>query len=157
MRVKRISIVCSLLLSTALLFSAPVSAVTTYVPQHVILINGAPPSTSLTTDIGFATIDSYYISDRLSAGVDVFNAKDDFFLGTFGAGQFTGAGTGTPTRGPNGVLVDNNNQIWAGEAIRTVKVGTLATGITHTIPTGGTARADELGLRPGGSSGGSGQ
>jgi len=148
MRVKRISIVCSLLLSAAFLFSAPVSAVTTYVPQHVILINGAPPSTLLTTDIGFATTSSYYISDRLSAGVDVFDANNDFYLGTFGAGQFTGAGTGTPTRGPNGVLVDNNNQIWAGDGNSTVKVGTLATGITHTIPTGGTARADELGFDP---------
>jgi len=104
----------------------------------------------LTTDIGFATADRYYISDRLSAGVDVFDAKDDFYLGTFGAGQFTGVGTSSANRGPNGVLVDNNNQIWAGDGNNTVKVGTLATGITHNIPTGGlsTVRADELGFDP---------
>jgi len=150
MRARRLGVVFALLIVTTLLFSVPASAVTTYQPQHVIWINGAPPSTTLTMDIGFATSDSYYIADRLSAGVDVFNAKDDFYLGTFGAGQFTGAGTSSANRGPNGVLVDDKNQIWAGDGNNTVKVGTLATGVTHVIPTGGlnTVRADELGFDP---------
>jgi len=155
MRVKRFGLFFSALFAIALLVSSPVSATSTYIQQHVIWINGAPAPNPYSTDISFADSDNYYVAATAPAAVAVFNAKDDFFLGNFGAGQFVGTGTGTACNGracggPNGVLVDDKHQIWAGDGNNTVKVGTLATGITHTIPTGGlpTTRADELGFDP---------
>jgi len=155
MRLKRFGFLFASLLVTALLVSTPVSAVTTYQPQHVIYINGAPAPNPYATDISFADTDNYYVAARTVGRVDVFNAKDDFYIGPFGAGQFVGPGTGTacngrPCGGPNGVLVDNQHQIWAGDGNNTVKVGTLAAGVTHVIPTWGlpTTRADELAFDP---------
>jgi len=155
MRLKRFGLLFSSLFVIALIVSTPVSAVTTYQQQHVILINGAPAPNPYSTDISFADTNNYYVAAKTTGGVYVFDAINDFYVGTLGLGSFVGVGTGTACNGracggPNGVLVDDQHQIWAGDGNNTVKVGTLAAGITHTIPTGGlpTLRADELGFDP---------
>ncbi len=148
MRVKRLSILFSILIPVMLLFSAPAGAGGPYAERHVMLIN-APAVTNVSTDISFADKEQrYYVADRNNKGVDVFNAEDDFYLGTFGMGKFAGVQIPRQKGGPNGVLVDDRGQIWSGDGDSTVKVGTLNAGIKHTIDTGGTQRADELGFDP---------
>jgi len=51
--------------------------------------------------------------------------------------------------GPNGTLIVNHREIWAGDGDSTVKVLSLASGqLEFTIPTGGANRADEMCFDP---------
>src|SRR5207244_4424480 len=83
------------------------------------------------------------------------------YLGTMtGSGSLAFQNTGVrATSGPDGVLTDKAGNIWAGDGNSTIKMGTLATGVTESIstciaaaPYGGNAanckRADELSYDP---------
>ena len=68
----------------------------------------------------------YYLAEGGNAGVDVFDAENDLYLGRIGG--FHGVGTADDPcgpiegMGPSGVLVTSDNHLWADDAHGTVKV-----------------------------------
>jgi hypothetical protein len=137
---------------------------------------GPPPATS-SFDISFVKNDiaKYILADRTNNAVDLFNAGALTFTGYIGQGGFVGNFTGPCGQprgcaGPNGVLIDNNNNVWAGdgpaadcsttacrcvagETTSMVKEYTLApssgaTGRLACLDTGGNFRADEMAFDP---------
>ena len=110
-------------------------------------------------DISFVepAIGLYVLGDRSNNAVDMVDTHSNAFLGFCGHNQFQGAvpnpnGTiNNNVSGPNGVLIRDNREIWAGDGDSTVKVFDVAgcgetTVPSHTIPTGTPAdkRADEM-------------
>lgn len=92
-------------------------------------------------------IDLYILADRTNASVDFFDARDDTFTGRVGG--FRGAQATTSISGPNGVVVVDHKEVWAGDGDSTVKVIDIATfQITDTISTHGKFRADEVSYDP---------
>ncbi len=94
-------------------------------------------------------IDLYVLADRTNGSVDFIDSSDDTFIGRIGG--FKGVALnqdGTVNNnlsGPDGVVVVNHKQVWAGDGDSTVKVIDLATGqIVDTISTGGNFRVDEM-------------
>jgi len=127
--------------------------------QTAILHPAVTPTHGLFGDIVYADQQTHrlYFADTSSAAVDVWDTQTNHFLGAM-TGGFTGL-AGFPASfdhlGPDGVLVDNLGQIWAGNGDGTVKVGDTTTlAETDSIPassipaTGQTARADEVGYDP---------
>src|SRR3984893_13577141 len=102
----------------------------------------------------------YYLAEGGNAGVDVFDAENDLYLGRIGG--FHGVGVaGDPCgpiegMGPSGVVVTADNHLWADDAHGTVKVFDLANAKppfsdvspVATISTGAQCRADEIGFDP---------
>jgi hypothetical protein len=102
----------------------------------------------------------YYLAEAGNAGVDVFDAEKDLFLGRIPG--FHGPGLqGDPCgliegMGPNGVLVTPDHHLWADDAHGTVKVFDLTKARppfddlkpVATISTGAHCRADEIGFDP---------
>jgi hypothetical protein len=92
----------------------------------------------------------YYLADRSNAAIDIFDARTNAFEGRVGG--FTGfnPAQGTPTAGPNGVVViDSRNELWASDGDSTVKVIDLQSRqIVAVISTGGVKRADEMAYDP---------
>ena len=110
-------------------------------------------------DISFVepAIGLFVLADRTNNAIDLVDTHTNTFLGFCGHNQFTGAvfnANGTVNNnvsGPDGVLIRDNREIWAGDGNSTVKVFDVAgcsetTTPTHTIPTGTAAdnRADEM-------------
>jgi hypothetical protein len=92
---------------------------------------------------------AYYLTDRSNAGIDVFDARRNTFLGRIGG--FVGVDPrGTPYSGPNGVLViESQRELWASDGDSTVKVIDLRSReIVDVINTGGAKRADEMAYDP---------
>jgi len=121
--------------------------------QTDVLHAGKLPPQGLLGDIVYADAQSnrLYFADAAKAEIDVWNTRTNRFLGAM-TGGFTGL-AGLPASfdhlGPDGVLVDNLGQIWAGNGDGTVKVGSTRTlAETHSIATGQSGRADELGYDP---------
>lgn len=121
--------------------------------ETAILHAGVTPPVGLLGDIVYADARNHrlYFADSAKAEVDVWNTRTNRYLGAM-TGGFTGL-TGVPASfdhlGPDGVLVDNLGQIWAGNGDGTVKVGSTTTlAETDSIATGQTGRADELGYDP---------
>lgn len=95
-------------------------------------------------DISFVDpkIDLYVLADRTNASVDLFDASDATFTGRIGGpGVFAGVvlnadGTANNNKsGPDGVVIVEHKEIWAGDGDSTLKVIDIATGnITDTIP-----------------------
>ncbi len=99
----------------------------------------------------------YAFSDRTNASVDVFALNDDEFIDgkrnpnfpdqinlAFQVRGFAGAFANHAVSGPDGLIVVNHSEIWAGDGNSTVKVINIASHqITDIIPTGGVERADE--------------
>jgi hypothetical protein len=102
-------------------------------------------------DISFVDpkIGLYVLSDRTNASVDFFNTSDATFIGRVPG--FKGVildATGAPNNalsGPDGVVIIDGKQVWAGDGDSTVKVIDIASfSIVDTISTGGTMRCDEM-------------
>jgi hypothetical protein len=137
---------------------------------------GPPPATT-SSDISFVKndISKYILADRTNNAVDLFNASALTFIGGIGTGGFVGIGPAVcavphACGGPNGVLIDNNNHVWAGdgpasdcttaacrcspdETTSMVKeyelaVSSGATGRLACLDTGGKFRADEMAFDP---------
>src|ERR1700730_12163167 len=121
-----------------------------------ILVPGNP----LRFDISWVdqTTARYYLAEGGNAGVDVFDAENDLYLGRIGG--FHGVGqAGDPCgpiegMGPNGVVVTPDNHLWADDAHGTVKVFELSAAqppFTDLMPistfsTGAQFRADKIGF-----------
>jgi hypothetical protein len=88
----------------------------------------------------------YFLADRSNKGIDIVDIKKGTWIGP--VMKKDGTCCNNDASGPNGVLVAGK-EIWIGDGDSTVKVADLTTmKITATIPTGGKARADELGYDP---------
>jgi hypothetical protein len=99
----------------------------------------------------------YAFADRTNASVDVFALNDNEFVDgvrnpnfpdqislLFQVHGFAGAFANHAISGPDGLIVVNHSEIWAGDGNSTVKVINIASHqITDIIPTGGVERADE--------------
>ena len=130
-----------------------VSAVTPALAQSLVPI-GAMAQTSTTVpiinsfDISYVdpATSSYVLGDRTQQAVDLFNTQtlQETFL--VGKGAFTGATGNNNTSGPDGVMIVNSNEIWAGDGNSTLKVFSM--GGTYpmiaNINTGGVNRVDEM-------------
>lgn len=100
-------------------------------------------------DISFVdpSLDLYVLSDRTNASVDFIDSNHDNFLfrvGGFKGVVLTNGVANNSLSGPDGVVIVNNREVWAGDGDSTVKVIDIATRkIVDTISTGGQFRADE--------------
>jgi hypothetical protein len=119
------------------------------------------PGNPLRFDISWVdeSTERYYLAEAGNASVDVFDARNESFLGRIGG--FHGApAVDDPCgriegMGPSGILVTPDNKLWATDAHGTVKVFEL-TGAkppfnlspTATISTGAICRSDEIGYDP---------
>ena len=102
----------------------------------------------------------YYLGDSANAGVDVFDAENNVYLGRIGGFHGLAAPddpcAGNQGMGPSGVVVTTNNQLWATDAQGIVRVFDLESAkppFTDTRPlasisTGAQCRADEIGFDP---------
>ncbi len=115
-------------------------------------------------DISFVDpkIELYVLADRTNASVDLFDSEDATFIGRVGdkcpAGNpaphfcFQGvvlnaAGTAANNNlsGPDGVVIVDHKEVWAGDGDSRIKVIDLATkSFITTISTGGSDRVDEM-------------
>jgi hypothetical protein len=131
-----------------------------------------PPPTTRSFDISFVKNDiaRYILADRTNNAVDLFNTQALTFSGGIGSGGFVGLASARTLSGPNGVLIDNNNHVWAGDgpgadcstaacrctATTTtsmvkeyeLSVSSGATGRLACLDTGGKFRADEMAFDP---------
>jgi DNA-binding beta-propeller fold protein YncE len=94
----------------------------------------------------------YYLADRSNKAIDIFDVKDNKFIGRVGG--FVGTvmkadgKVNSNKSGPDGVIAFND-EVWAGDGDSTIKVIDLKTmKITDTISTGGTTRLDEMSYDP---------
>ena len=128
-------------------------------PTAAITVGDGTAAPLNSFDISFVepAIGLYVLGDRSNNAVDMVDTHSNAFLGFCGHNQFQGAvpnpnGTiNNNVSGPNGVLIRDNREIWAGDGDSTVKVFDVAgcgetTVPSHTIPTGTPAdkRADEM-------------
>ena len=132
-----------------------------FAPTAQVTIPGAPMAS---WDISFVdpTLGQFFLGDRTHNAVDVVNTgSPPSFAEFIGQGKFTGVvtaavciargGGGNDCSGPDGVIVTNHNELWVGDGDSTVKVFDLSGSLTtptHTIPTGGKFRADEMCFNP---------
>jgi len=114
---------------------------------------GNTPLTSFDISYVDPVIGLYILADRSNASVDVVDTGTNTVVNQIGKGLFAGTGGGNnDIAGPNGVLIVNHSEVWAGDGNSTIKVFDLAgssTTPTHVISTahaGSTEqnRADEL-------------
>jgi hypothetical protein len=82
-------------------------------------------------DISFVdpVLGMYVLGDRTNKGVTVINTNTSppSLVGTL-QGGFQGAAASTALSGPNGVMIVNHQEIWAGDGDSTVKVLSVFTG-----------------------------
>ena len=98
----------------------------------------------------------YYLGEAGNAGVDVFDAENDLFLGRIRGFHGVGAPDDPCGRiqgmGPSGILVTPDNHLWATDAHGTVKAFDLTSAQPPfsdvspiaTISTGAQCRSDEI-------------
>jgi DNA-binding beta-propeller fold protein YncE len=112
----------------------------------------AVPGAPLTSfDIGFVdpATQRYYLADRSNKGLDIFDAKDNKYIGRVGG--FIGAvevngKVNNDVSGPDGVVVFDN-MAWVGDGDSTVKIIDLkAMKVVDSFSTGGKSRLDEMAL-----------
>jgi hypothetical protein len=103
-------------------------------------------------DISFVdpVLGLYLLADRTNKAVDVIDTTTNTVLVQLGATPaFAGATPSNDNAGPDGVIIVNHREVWAGDGPSQVKVIDLfSQQTTHVIPTGGVNRADELCFDP---------
>jgi DNA-binding beta-propeller fold protein YncE len=94
----------------------------------------------------------HFFADRSNKSVDIFDVKDNKFVGRVGG--FVGTvmkadgKVNSNKSGPDGVIAFDD-EVWAGDGDSTIKVIDLKTmKVTDTISTGGTTRLDEMSYDP---------
>ncbi len=120
--------------------------------EHMVLVDtidvGGPLGLGA-FDISFVDpkLDLYVLADRTNASVDFFDASDNTF--SFRVAGFQGVKATTSVSGPDGVVIVDSKEVWAGDGDSTVKVIDIATAqIVDTISTGGQFRVDEMAYDP---------
>ncbi len=129
--------------------------------EHMVLVDtidvGGPLGLGA-FDISFVdpAIDLYVLADRTNASIDFFDASDNTFIGRVGGfkGVFLDPVTKAAVNsksGPDGVVIIEHKEVWAGDGDSTLKVIDIATfAVTDTItildPTNPTVklRVDEM-------------
>ncbi len=92
---------------------------------------------------------NYILGDRTQQAVDLVNTQNNSLYWLVGKGLFTGNTGNNSTSGPDGVLIANSNEIWAGDGNSTMKVFSLANkALIANISTGGLFRVDEMCFDP---------
>jgi DNA-binding beta-propeller fold protein YncE len=117
-------------------------------------------------DISFVDprLELYILADRTNASVDLFDSEDPNFIGRIGAacpagnpaphfcfqGVVTVGGVvNNNLSGPDGDIIVDHKEIWAGDGDSRIKVIDLATkSFVTTISTGGNFRVDEMAVDP---------
>src|SRR5262245_53096565 len=121
--------------------------------ESLVVVTAISKHTLNSFDISFVdpTIGLYVLADRTNNGILMVDTHQRTFLGYCGQGQFQGVKSSTAISGPDGVLIRDSREIWAGDGDSTVKVFDVAgcdgtTSPKQTIHTGVEAdkRADEL-------------
>jgi hypothetical protein len=115
------------------------------------------PLTLTAFDISFVDpkIELYVLADRTNASVDMFDSEEAEFIGRVGSqcptGNpapyfcFQGVQATTSASGPDGVIIVDQKEIWAGDGDSRIKVIDIATKqFVTTIDTGGKFRVDEM-------------
>src|SRR6185437_2109652 len=136
--------------AAALMITAAIPA---HADEHMVLVDTIPVGDKDlgAFDISFVdpAIDLYVLADRTNGSVDFFDASDNLFIGRVGG--FKGVvlnpdGTANNAlSGPDGVVIVDHKQVWAGDGDSTLKVIDIATfKIVDTISTGGKFRVDEM-------------
>ncbi|HLH98087.1 MAG TPA: hypothetical protein VKW08_23525 [Xanthobacteraceae bacterium] len=125
--------------------SSPASAGDeTYTLKQIINL---PDGQSLGSfDIGFddANIHTYALADRTNKSVDIIDTNTNTVTKQLHATPPFAGGHGA-TGGPNGVIIVDQKEVWAGDAFGLLKAIDLATGNTIAVMnTGGQLRSDEL-------------
>ena len=118
-----------------------------------------PTNATLTSfDISYVdpALGIYVLGDRTNNAVDVVDTKSlDVFQ--LGKGHFVGVktnaqcatGNGNDCSGPDGVVIVNQKEIWAGDGDSTFKIISLAShAVSPGISTGGKFRVDEMCFDP---------
>ncbi|MFP6557897.1 YncE family protein [Paraburkholderia sp. B3] len=96
-------------------------------------------------DIGFATGGLYALADRSNASVDLVNTRNHRFVARLGG--FEGAQS-DDRGGPNGVLLIDGHQVWAGDGNSSAKIIDIAAHTVTSVSTEGVKRVDELAYDP---------
>lgn len=87
----------------------------------------------------------YLLADRTNKSIDVVDTATNDLVKQLQPGFVGVSPAGGGSSGPNGVLMVNNREVWAGDGNSTVKVINLQSGkLLDTISTGGSFRSDEL-------------
>jgi hypothetical protein len=115
------------------------------------------PLTLTAFDISFVDpkIELYVLADRTNASVDLFDSEEAEFIGRAGSlcpapapntdFCFQGVKATTSASGPDGVVIVDNKEIWAGDGDSKIKVIDIAKRqFITTIDTGGQFRVDEM-------------
>ena len=154
------ALLCAAVVLPAALATAPASAGTPDQPFQLIGTVSLPNKQQISAfDISTVDADAgiYAFSDRTNKSVDVFALNDNAFVDgkanpnfpdkislAFQVPGFRGAFTNHAISGPDGLVIVNHSEIWAGDGDSTVKVINIASHqITDIIHTGGNMRADE--------------
>jgi hypothetical protein len=151
MNTRRLALLCGWLSAAALLLlGATASADEIYSARSAVTLPGGAKVTSF--DISFVdpVIGLYLLADRTNKSVDVVDTTTNSVLVQLAATPaFAGATPSNNNAGPDGVLVVNHREVWAGDGPSQVKVIDLfSQKTTQVISTGGVNRADELCFDP---------
>ncbi len=124
---------------------APAQADDALKPTMAITLPAGQKVTSF--DIGYVdpVIGLYVLADRGNNAIAVIDTATNTVLNQLAKGAFKGATGSNDTSGPDGVLIVDHREVWAGDGNSTIKVIDLFTQqVTRTIFTGGVNRADQL-------------
>jgi hypothetical protein len=101
-------------------------------------------------DISFVdpVISTYVLADRTNKSIDVINTQTNTLVKQLFA-NFAGFTGNNDTSGPDGVMIIDHVQVWAGDAGSLLKIIDLNSGaLLNTINTGGVNRVDEMCFDP---------
>jgi hypothetical protein len=111
------------------------------------------PNGAKITSFDISAVDTttglYTLGDRTNKAIEVINTSTNTVVLQAGLGLFKGATGNNNTSGPDGAMIVNSREIWAGDGDSTLKILSLATGgLLATISTGGAFRVDEMCFDP---------
>jgi WD40 repeat protein len=128
----------------AIVFASPARA---QAPDYRLVQMIVIPDRPLASyDISFVDprTNTYYLADRSNARVDIFDAKNNRWVGSVGG--FAGFTGNDDTSGPDGVAADGN-RLYAGNGDSTLKVIDLdSLTIINSVNTGGSRRVGKMAL-----------
>ena len=119
-----------------------------FTPLTAIVLPGGQKISSF--DISFVdpVISTYVLADRTNKSIDVINTQTNTLVKQLFA-NFAGNTGNNNTSGPDGVMIIDHTQVWAGDSPSLLKIIDLNSGaLLNTISTGGQFRVDEMCFDP---------